>query len=292
MKNFIITIAFTLANLAGTAQKTESGLTVASYNIRYNSPDDGVNVWENRKEWLSHSINFFDIDVVGAQEVTYTQLTDMQNFLPDYQSIGVGREGGKKGEYSPIFYAKDRFEVLDSSTFWLSETPQKVASKGWDAALPRIVTWTKFKDKNSGNTFYFFNTHFDHRGKEARKNSAALIAEKIKEIAGNEPVILTGDFNTAPDAEPHKILIDNQLLDTFSELPAEKKYSPGYTFNSWDVEAGGNRYRIDYVFYTGEGLSPEKYQVLDGQRGRNFISDHFPVIVKFKWENSEASNKQ
>ncbi|MDT0678636.1 endonuclease/exonuclease/phosphatase family protein [Autumnicola musiva] len=290
MRKLIIIAAFILANLAVTAQKAPSGLTVASYNIRYNSPEDGVNVWENRKEWLSHSINFFEIDVVGAQEVTRTQLTDMQNFLPGYQSIGVGRDGGKKGEYSPIFYAKDRFEVLDNSTFWLSETPEKVASKGWDAALPRIVTWAKFQDKNNGNTFYFFNTHFDHRGKEARKNSAILISKKIKEIAGNEPVILTGDFNTAPDAGPHKILIDNQLLDTFSELPSEKKYSPGYTFNSWDVEAGGDRYRIDYIFYKGQALSPQKYQVLDGQRGRKFISDHFPVIVKFGWNNSAAFN--
>lgn len=154
MKKIII-ITFLMFSVIGSAQKTDSNLVIASYNIRWNSPDDGINIWENRKEWLTKSINFFEIDIVGAQEVTYTQLNDMEGFLPDYQSIGEGRDGGKKGEYSPIFYAKNRLEVLDSSTFWLSETPQTIASKGWDAALPRIVTWAKFKDKKEGNTFYF-----------------------------------------------------------------------------------------------------------------------------------------
>lgn len=289
MKKIII-ITFLMFSIVGNTQKTDNNLVVGSYNIRWNSPDDGINVWENRKEWLTQSIKFFEVDIVGAQEVTYTQLTDMKKFLPDYHSIGEGRDGGKKGEHSPIFYAKDRLELLDSSTFWLSETPQKTASKGWDAALPRIVTWAKFKDKKKRSTFYFFNTHFDHRGVIARKKSAELIAAKIKEIAGDEPVILSGDFNIAPDSEPHKILLQNQLEDTFLNLPQEQIYSPGYTFNSWDVEASGDRYRIDYVFYKGENLHPVKYHVLDGQRGRRFISDHFPVIVKFEWEISSKKN--
>lgn len=289
MKKIII-ITFLMFSVIGSAQKTDSNLVIASYNIRWNSPDDGINIWENRKEWLTKSINFFEIDIVGAQEVTYTQLNDMEGFLPDYQSIGEGRDGGKKGEYSPIFYAKNRLEVLDSSTFWLSETPQTIASKGWDAALPRIVTWAKFKDKKEGNTFYFFNTHFDHRGEMAREKSAELISAKIKEIAGDESVIISGDFNTAPNSEPHKILLRNQMKDAFFNLNKDQIYTPGYTFNSWDVEASGDRYRIDYVFYKGEDLHPVKYQVLDGQRGRRFISDHFPVIVEFKYENYLKDN--
>ncbi|WP_079711718.1 endonuclease/exonuclease/phosphatase family protein [Salegentibacter salinarum] len=285
MKKLII-IAFLLFGIVINAQNDESDLTVASYNIRWNSPDDGINIWENRKEWLTQSIKFFEVDIFGAQEVTFTQLKDMAGFLPAYQYIGEGREGGAKGEYSPIFYAKDRLEVLDSSTFWLSETPQTTASKGWDAALPRIVTWAKFRDKKDGDIFYFFNTHFDHRGVIARKKSAELIAYKINEIAGDGPVILSGDFNTAPDSKPHKILLKNKLEDTFLSLSQEQRYTPGYTFNSWDVEASGDRYRIDYIFYRGEELSPLKYHVLDGQRGKRFISDHFPVIVKFEWTNT------
>ena len=288
MKNLLI-IAVLLLSLTASAQNNND-LNFASYNIRWNSSEDGINIWENRKEWLTKSINFFELDIVGAQEVTHTQLKDMESLLPAFEVVGEGREGGEKGEYSPIFYRKDRFELLDSSTFWLSDTPEKTASKGWDAALPRIVTWAKFRDKKAGKTFYFFNTHFDHRGKVARKNSAELIGKRIQSIAGDEQVILTGDFNTAPDSEPYNVLLDNDLEDTFSSLPEEQIYSPGYTFNSWDVEASGDRYRIDYIFYKGEELKPVKYHVLDGQRGKRFISDHFPVIAKFSWTNSLESN--
>jgi len=281
MKNLIIIICLFLI-LEALAQNKD--LTVISYNVRYNSQSDGVNVWDNRKEWLTASIKFFEGDIVGAQEVTFTQLNDMADLLPNYQHIGEGRDGGEKGEFSPIFYVKDRFEVLDSDTFWLSETPGVLASKGWDAALPRIVTWAKFRDKKSEKNFYFFNTHFDHRGKEARNKSAGLISSKIESIAGNEPVILTGDFNTPPDSDPYSILKNSGMEDTAEK--AVMSYTPGYTFNSWDLEASGDRYRIDYVFFKGEELLPLKYHVLDGQRGRRFISDHFPVIVKFKWINT------
>ena len=286
----ILSIAFLLISILGNAQKADNSLMLASYNIRWNSPDDGVNKWENRKEWLAKSIRFFEIDIVGAQEVTYPQLMDMEKLLPNYHFIGEGRDGGKKGEHSPIFYAKDRFEVLDSNTFWLSETPKVTASKGWDAALPRIVTWAKFKDKREGKTFYFFNTHFDHKGAIAKKKSAELIAAKIKEIAGNEPVVLSGDFNIAPDSAPYRTLIKRQLEDSFLNLDKEQIYTPGYTFNSWDITASGDRYRIDYIFYKGEDLFPVKYHVLDGQRGERFISDHFPVIVKFEWKVSSKEN--
>ncbi|HET8735367.1 MAG TPA: endonuclease/exonuclease/phosphatase family protein, partial [Pricia sp.] len=177
----------------------------------------------------------------------------------------------------------DRFELLEHQTFWLSETPEKVGSKGWDAALPRIATWAKFKDKKKGRIFYFFNTHFDHKGHEARKMSAALIAKEIKRIAGDSPVILTGDFNFPPSSEPYAVLIDNALKDTASEVDDENKYGTEYTTNGWDIEAGDERTRIDYVFYKGNELTPIKYHVLDGQRGKRFISDHFPVLVDFKF---------
>lgn len=280
MKNLIV-IASLFFSLGILAQENDNDITVMSYNIRYNNQSDGINIWENRKEWLTNSITFFEGDIVGAQEVTFTQLKDMKALLPDYQHIGEGRDGGEKGEFSPIFYVKDRFEVLESSTFWLSETPGVVASKGWDAALSRIVTWAKFKDKKVGNIFYFFNTHFDHRGTEARKKSAEIISSKIDSIAGNEPVILTGDFNTPPDSDPYKILMDSGMEDT--SLNTNMSYTPGYTHNSWNVEAEGDYNIIDYVFYRGKELSPLKYHVLDGQRGKRFISDHFPVIVNFEY---------
>ncbi|UJH90084.1 endonuclease/exonuclease/phosphatase family protein [Antarcticibacterium sp. 1MA-6-2] len=263
-------------------------LVVMSYNIRWNSPDDGINSWDNRKDWVTSSIVFFGADLVGAQEVTITQLKDMEKLLPKFGHVGVGRDGGQKGEFSPIFYVKERFELLENNTFWLSDTPEIVGSKGWDAALPRIVTWAKFRDKAKGITFYFFNSHFDHRGETARKNSAKVLTTRISEIAGEEPVILTGDFNTPPDSEPY-VILNKTLDDVFEALNSDQIYSPGYTFNSWDIEAKGDRYRIDYIFYAGNKLSPRKYHVLDGQRGKRFISDHFPVIVTFEYINGSDS---
>lgn len=283
MKN-LIGIAFIVFSIAGSAQKDGEDLTVMTFNVRYNSPDDGINIWENRKEWLTKSIRFFEADLVGAQEVTYRQLQDMEALLPKYQHVGIGREGSNKGEFTPIFYKRDRFELLEHNTFWLSETPEKVSSKGWDAALPRIVTWAKFKDKEGDKVFYFFNTHFDHMGQQARKKSAELIAKEIKRIAGENTVVLTGDFNTPPDSEPYTVLADHALKDTASMLDAEKKYGTEYTTNGWDIEAGDERKRIDYVFYKGKQITPIKYHVLDGQRGKRFISDHFPIIVDFKLE--------
>ncbi len=281
MKNLLI-IAFIIYGIVGSAQNEGDNLTVMSFNIRYNNPDDGINIWQNRKAWLTKSIRFFEADLIGAQEVTYPQLQDMEALLPKYQYVGVGREGANKGEFTPIFYRKDRFELLEHNTFWLSETPEKVSSKGWDAALPRIVTWAKFKDKKEDGIFYFFNTHFDHRGPIARKKSAALILKKIQRIAGENAVILTGDFNTPPGSEPYTVLIDDALKDTASMLDEENKYGTDYTTNGWDIEAGDERKRIDYIFYKGKLLTPIKYHVLDGQRGKRFISDHFPILVDFK----------
>lgn len=282
MKKLVL-IAFSICSVIGSAQQDDDGLAVMSFNIRYNNPDDGINVWENRKEWLTKSIRFFGADLVGAQEVTSTQLQDMEALLPEFQYIGIGREGGNKGEFSPIFYRKDRFELLESNTFWLSDTPEKVGSKGWDAALPRIVTWAKFKDKDSGKTFYLFNTHFDHRGKTARKKSAGLIAEEIERIAGDNTIILTGDFNTPPNSAPYNTLTESDLNDVFSDLDEESRYGTEYTTNGWDIEAGDERNRIDYIFYKGKKIVPLKYHVLDGQRGKRFISDHFPVLVHFNF---------
>lgn len=256
-------------------------LNVFSYNIRMNSPDDGLNIWENRKQWVAQSIEFFEGDLIGAQEVTYTQLKDLDSLLPTYDYLGVGRQGGNQGEFSPIFYRKDQFEVLDSETFWLSQSPDSIASKGWDAALPRIVTWAKFKHRESGKTFFHFNTHFDHRGSQARKESAQLILDKIEEIAGDAPVILTGDFNIRPEQEPYAVLV-KELEDTYHK--ATQKYGPEHTFNGWNYQGDGDFHRIDFIFYKGQGIQPMKYHVLDGQRGKHFVSDHFPVIVNFSIE--------
>lgn len=281
MKKLINIIFALLLSNGAISQEMNSELTIVSFNVRYNSPEDGVNIWGNRKEWLTHSIRFLNADLVGAQEVTFSQLTDMQELLPVYNYVGIGREGDNKGEFSPIFYKKERFELLEHDTFWLSETPKKIASKGWDAALPRIVTWALFKDKATGNTFYHFNTHFDHRGKEARIRSAVLLSEKIKKITNKKPVLVTGDFNSSPYSETVKILLENNLNDPNITLDKDRVYGPEYSANGWNVEGRSSKDRIDYIFYSG-AIEPLSLQIMDAQRGDRFISDHFPVIAKVK----------
>lgn len=254
---------------------------IMTTNIRMASPNDGINIWDNRKDWLCDNINFMDIDALGGQEVTYDQLQDMIERLPLYKYVGVGRNGGDKGEFSPIFYKKDKYRLIESNTFWLSETPETVNSIGWDAALPRIVTWVKLKDRKSKKEFLIFNTHFDHKGKEARIKSAELLLQKSKEIAGDYPFFVTGDFNFTPSSRAYSKLVNYKskkegIKDTFTT--ANLVYGPRYTFNGFDSEPDPTRDRIDYILYHGK-MNILKHHIVDSQRGKRFISDHFPIVV-------------
>ena len=178
-------------------------LNVMSWNIRYDNPRDGVNAWKNRKDWVAEIITTQKVDIVGLQEVLLRQLDDLKKRLPEMDVYGVGRDDGKsRGEFAPIFFPQERFDLLDKSTFWLSRTPDKVGSRDWDAAITRIASWVKLKDRNTGRVFYVINTHFDHRGEKARAESAALLAKQLREKFTEHPVILTGDFNTTPDSLP------------------------------------------------------------------------------------------
>ncbi len=253
-------------------------MNIISFNIRYNTPNDGLNAWPNRIEMVSGLLKFHEPDIFGFQEALIGQIEDTKNTLPDFDWFGVGRDDGKTaGEFSPIFFNKIKFILIENGTLWLSETPEK-PSKGWDAALNRVVTWGRFKSKVTGKQFLVFNTHFDHIGVEARKNSAALIGKIIKEkTAGkNLPVILTGDFNLAPEEEPivqlKKLVKDSREI---SELPP---YGPVGTFNSFDWNAPMEK-RIDYIFVHGN-ISVLKYAVLTDSKGQRWPSDHLPVFAK------------
>ncbi|MCB0565955.1 MAG: endonuclease/exonuclease/phosphatase family protein, partial [Phaeodactylibacter sp.] len=219
------TLLFLFTITIGMAQED---IRVMSFNIRFANPEDGVNYWPNRKGLVASMIRFQETDIVGLQEAMRSQLDDLVELLPDYAWYGLCRTDGSAApepdnEFSAILYRKARFELLENATFWLSEKPEVVGSTGWDAALPRISSWVRFKDKASGKEFYHFNTHFDHRGVQARAESARLLLKQIREIAGEYPVILTGDFNCVPTDEPYRILTDNNssLADALfrSEMP-------------------------------------------------------------------------
>lgn len=255
-------------------------MNVISFNIRLNTPNDGINAWPNRVEMVSGLLKYHEPDIFGFQEALIGQIEDTQNLLPEYEWFGVGRDDGKlAGEFTPIFFKKSKFILIESGTFWLSETPEK-PSKSWDAALNRIVTWGKFKSKVTGKQFLFFNTHFDHIGDEARKNSAFIIRDKIKEIANNQglPVILTGDFNLYPESEPIGLI--KTFMKDSREITEIAPYGPIGTFNSFDWNAPLER-RIDYVFVQG-GIKVLKYAVITDSKEQRWPSDHLPVFVKIQ----------
>lgn len=227
-------------------------LNVASYNIRMHSKVDYKNGdgWTSRRDIMCDLVAFSAFDIFGAQEVCHDQLEDMLQRLPDYGYIGVARDDGKtKGEYSPVFYRKDRFEVLDSGTFWLSETPNEV-SFGWDAVCRRVCSYGYFKDKLTKKKFWFFNTHMDHKGKTARVEGAKLVIAKIKELCGKDAkVILTGDFNVPQNSPAYNTFAESGLLkDAFEIAPV--KYAPAGTFNNFKVGTHSDR-RIDHIFVAG-----------------------------------------
>lgn len=254
---------------------------IMTFNIRYDNPDDGEQNWHKRKENVIRMVNFYDLDIIGMQEVLVSQLNYLKDNLPEFNSVGVGRKDGKeKGEFTPVFYRKNRFRELDHGTFWLSETPDKV-SKGWDAALERIATWIKLQDKTTGKEFLFINTHFDHRGKQARVESARLLKTKIAKLANGKQVMLTGDFNLVPESEGIQTLIkpdgENTLVNSSSV--AEITYGPNWTSTGFDNRPYDQRRVIDYIFLK-DIKTVKRYAVIAEKLNALQLSDHCPVFVQ------------
>ncbi len=259
---------------------------VMTFNIRYDEPRDKENAWPNRKEMVASMIRFHQADLVGVQEALERQMTDLEKLLPDYAWVGVGRADGKAGgEFSAIMYHKARFSRLESSTFWLSETPG-VPSKGWDAAYPRVVTWVKLKDSTTGKLFFHFNTHFDHRGVLAREESARLLLKRINSIAGQLPVVVTGDFNFNESSIGYQILTGKTLqkeirsqssLRDARYLSQHGHHGPTSTFN--EFKALIPEMKIDYVLVKGTVRVLQHGALSDTWNGR-FPSDHLPVLAE------------
>ena len=250
-----------------------------SFNIRYDNTSDTINNWNKRKASMASLIQHYDADIVGIQEGLHHQVDYLNNALNGYSYVGVGRDDGQqKGEYSAIFYNSDKFKVLKTNTFWLSETPEKV-SVGWDASMERICTYALFENVKTKKQFYVFNTHFDHKGMQARINSAQLIYKKIKEINTSDlPVILMGDLNLTPDTEPIQFL-KNNLTDAMG-ISRKPFYGPKGTFNGFDqVRIMENR--IDYIFVNN--IDVLSYTHIDDRMPNNMhISDHLPVLMSLK----------
>ncbi|MEM6916008.1 MAG: endonuclease/exonuclease/phosphatase family protein [Verrucomicrobiota bacterium] len=260
-------------------------LKVMSFNIRHGAAKDGNNHWDNRKNLVAETIRVFDPDLLGLQECLDFQGEFLREQISGYTFHGVGRTSGSTdGEFVPVMYKTARFELVDSGHYWLSETPEIPGSKSWDSSLPRMVSWVRLKDKlDPGRApFVFANAHFDHKGKEARHQSAKLMWRQHIGGRPDEAVILTGDFNAGEGSDPYKALVqgvgqredgDRPLVDTYRAIHVEKNPNES-TFTRWT----GNRVgaRIDWVLHSDRftTLSAEINYTNDGGQ---FPSDHYPV---------------
>jgi len=267
----------------------QGDVSVMSFNIRFGTANDGANRWENRREMVCDLIGKYDCDVVGLQEALRFQIDAIRQAIPEYGEIGVGRDGKTKGEYSNILYRTDRLKVTDSGTFWLSDTPEKVASITWGNACTRVCTWARFVHKASGQAFYHFNTHLDHRSQPSREKSVVLIDRRIAKRAHPDPVILTGDFNAGESNQAVRYVKGDKqatakptvpLVDTFRVLHPQA--TEVGTFNQFKGDRSGGK--IDYIFTLPSVKVTEAKILFDTKDGR-FPSDHFPVLARLALPN-------
>lgn len=272
-------ITLALATLVPVAAQQRVELTVGTFNLRYLNDHDGPNDWSHRRPLVVDLIDFYRFDLLGTQEGYEAQLLDIGQ-LPGMERIGVGRDDGMSaGEHSAIFYRSDRFELLEQGDFWLSETPE-VPSHGWDASdCLRICSWGHFRERQSGKTLYHFNVHYDHEGREARLRSSLLLLSRIRPLLERgETVILTGDFNAAPEDEPIRILRESALLQDAYAVTRRKPYGPEGTFHDFDP-AGSLGERIDYIWVSPD-VTVERYRTITDSEGTLLPSDHYPVAIR------------
>jgi endonuclease/exonuclease/phosphatase family metal-dependent hydrolase len=277
--HFKLSILLVLSSLA--CASSDNGpqaraLNVSSFNIRYGTANDGQDHWDMRRQHVLTTIRAEQPHLLGLQEALAFQVDYLAEMLPHFSVVGIGREGGRRGEFSCLFIDERRLEILRSGTFWLSEQPAQVASTGWDAALPRICTWALLRDRTSAAEFLWMNTHFDHRGQLARERSGALIHARLAEFAGL-PAIVTGDLNAGEDSAPLIALKGDRLRDSFRVLHPDA--SDVGTFSGFKGRKDG--LKIDYVLCSPEWTVLEASIDRRAFAGRN-PSDHFPVIAKLR----------
>jgi endonuclease/exonuclease/phosphatase family metal-dependent hydrolase len=276
----------TIAALTPSAARADepADLRVMSFNIRYGSAKDGADHWEKRRELLFSTIEAFKPDLLGGQEVEAFQADELRERLKGYGFVGAGRDDGKlKGEMTPIYFRADRFEKLDEGHFWLSETPEKPGSKGWDTSLPRIASWVKLRDKAAKREFTFLNTHFDHRGKVARLESAKLVRKRLEALAGKAPVVVTGDFNSGEGSEPYQALVGGdglKLTDSYRAVHPTRAKDEG---TAHGFKGGRTGARIDWILHT-EHFTPTAATIDHTSKDGRYPSDHFAVTAVLRWK--------
>ncbi|MBQ9312924.1 MAG: endonuclease/exonuclease/phosphatase family protein [Bacteroidales bacterium] len=264
-------------------------ISYSTFNIRLDAKYDGKNNWKFRRDSVVSFISNQDLDIIGMQEVLPKPLKFLKKKLKKkYSYIGVGRVDGKnKGEHTPIFYNKERFSLVSNGDFWLSQEPNNAGSYGWDAACPRVVTWGKFQEKESGKTFVVVNTHFDHKGLQARKNSAYLIMDSIKSIAGDLPVILSGDFNVTDTSMAYNIITTHSYTMLDARKTSLQQTGNTYTFHDFGRREKKDRGIIDFIFVNKGFVPLSSYIPFETKEETGFLSDHNPVIVQLRFSTNK-----
>lgn len=260
-------------------------ISVMSYNIRYDNPDEGAHAWRNRRDNVASVIRFHGPDIVGLQEALHDQLDDLRERLPEYEWLSTGRSHIESaGEYCAIGYKRERFNLEAEGTMWLSETPSEAGSVGWDAQLPRLVRHARLREEKSDVEFYLFNTHFDHYGETARLESAKLLLDRIDDLAANEPVIVTGDLNCRSSSAPYEYLTGRdkrsagRSLRDAHHIARHDHHGPGATTTDFRNIVPDKK--IDYVFITTD-IEPILHGVCaDTYENGLYPSDHLPVLVE------------
>lgn len=279
-KQFICILAIIIFALGGCSHKVNmNAIKVMTFNIRVDTPEDSVFAWSNRVSQVCNFIKNEKPDILGMQEVLFNQYHILDSALTEYSSVGIGRDDGAKlGEMNPVFFKKEKFDMVRTITFWLSETPAIPGSLGWGSSLPRIVTWMELVDKINHNHFFFFNTHFAHDSDSARISSSKILLKETGKISEGFPFIITGDFNMLPAHEGYSILTGPDesvpaLKDTYF-ISERKPSGPSYTYNGFSDRPGSGR--IDYIFVKNGTKVLDQQTFIKKEHGI-YISDHWPV---------------
>ncbi|MYM74965.1 endonuclease [Duganella sp. FT134W] len=274
MRRFVLPLLLLLTPVAF----AQVEFNVATYNLRYDNPKDGKNVWTARRDAMRALVRYHGFDLWGTQEGLENQLADLDT-LNEYARVGAGRDDGKQaGEHSAIFYRRERFAMEDHGDFWLSATPDK-PSMGWDArCCQRLATWARLRDKPSGQVFVVLNAHFDHEGVVARRESARLLVERGRALAGKLPLIVLGDLNSTPDSEV--VATISAALRDARAISQTAPYGPLETFNDFAISKPAQE-RIDYIFLSQQ-WQVLRYAVLTDSVEARYPSDHFPVVARLR----------
>lgn len=281
-KLYFYPLIFLTVLLTGCNKKSDVEiLKVMTFNIRYDNPRDSINAWPKRAAFFCRFLKDEEPDLIGMQEVLAPQYDYIDSVMTGYSSVGVGRtDGAKMGEMNPVFFKKDRFDLIRTKTFWLSDTPDVAGTKAWGANLPRIVTWVELSEKTTSKHFYFFNTHFAHDSDSARILSSGLLLDRVDSIAADFPFLVTGDLNMLISSKGYEILTgpyESVPLFTDTYAVSEKRpLGPAYTFNGFleSTSAG----RIDYIFVR-TGMEVLEHRTYIRKEHGVYISDHWPVMA-------------